>query len=141
MFSKARQKARKAPVPPSLLGTDLTVTGDVVAEGEVQIDGTIDGDVRCARLIVGVSGRIRGQIRTDGALIRGSVEGNIEAKQVTLTRTARVVGDIQHETLTIEPGAHLDGRCEHRETVARPGEARFNLVVNDGVPAGGRERG
>ena len=145
MFSKAsatgrpRGKAdgRKGAAVPSLLGPDFTVTGDIVSEGEIQIDGAIDGDVRCARLIVGESGRIRCQISADQALIRGTVDGQIEAKSVVLTSSARVVGDIHHQTLTIEPGAQLDGRCEHHDVIERAKETRFNVVVSDGVNANG----
>lgn len=145
MFSKVKQASRaqakvagkQGPAVPSLLGTDFTVTGDIVSEGEVQIDGAVDGDVRCAKLIVGENGRIRGQISADRALIRGAVAGQIEAKSVTLTKSARVVGDIHHETLTIEPGAQLDGRCEHHEVIERTKETRFNVVVSDGVSTNG----
>ena len=144
MFSKVRKRGeaetgpsgRKGPTIPSLLGTDMTLTGDLVSEGEIQIDGTVDGDVRCARLVVGEVGCIRGQILAEAVLVRGKVDGQIEARAVTLARSARVVGDIVHETLTIEPGAHLEGRCEHRDDVSRPRETHLNVVVSDGAPTG-----
>ena len=49
MFSKAKPKSYKtaASVAPSILGTDLAITGDLVSEGEIQIDGKVNGDVRC----------------------------------------------------------------------------------------------
>ncbi len=102
MFSKAKAKSYKTPasVAPSILSTDFAITGDVVSEGEVQIDGKVTGDIRCTMLTIGVTGCLTGQVFADYALIRGKVDGRIRAHNVTLARTARVVGDIIHESLT-----------------------------------------
>lgn len=134
MFSKAKDKSKppSAAVAPSILSADFTVRGDVVSEGEVQIDGKVEGDVRCATLTVGVSGCLTGQVFADHALIRGKVEGQIRAHDVKLTRTARVIGDIVHESLMIEPGAFVEGRCQRLDSVDTPYDNRLNLVVTDG---------
>ncbi len=133
MFSKAKPKSNKpgASVAPSILSPDFALTGDVVSEGEVQIDGKVDGDVRCTVLTVGVTGCLTGQVFADHALIRGKVEGRIRAHNVTLTRTARVIGDIIHETLMIEPGAFIEGRCERLDAVTAEPDKRLNLVVSE----------
>ncbi len=132
MFSKAKAKSYKtAPsVAPSILSTDFAVTGDVVSEGEIQIDGKVTGDIRCTMLTIGVTGCLTGQVFADYALIRGKVDGRIRAHNVTLARTARVVGDIIHESLMIEPGAFIEGRCERLDAVAVEPDKRLNLVVS-----------
>jgi cytoskeletal protein CcmA (bactofilin family) len=133
MFSKAKPKKSDKPgasVAPSILSADITVTGDVASEGEIQIDGKVKGDVRCCMLTVGVTGCLSGQVFADNALIRGKVEGQIRAHNVTLTRTARVIGDILHESLMIEPGAYIEGRCERLDAVAAKTDKRLNLVVS-----------
>ena len=140
MFSKAKTKDQKPKPVPSLLAAEITVTGDVTTAGDVQIDGTLDGDVRCAALYLGTEGRVRGHVEAETVLIRGAVDGNITASEVTLTRTARVRGDIRHETITIEPGAQFAGHCENLNAAARTQETRFNVVVNDGVAVEGSKR-
>jgi cytoskeletal protein CcmA (bactofilin family) len=122
MFSKQDKDKSSAPAPitsassgktaPSLLSADITIHGDVEANGEVQIDGTIDGDVTCGQLIVGERANINGAIKATSVLVRGKVVGRIEAQQVELMRSARVQGDIWHETVAIEAGAYLDGMCK-----------------------------
>ena len=133
MFSRAKPKSHKpgASVAPSILSPDFALTGDVVSEGEVQIDGKVDGDVRCTVLTVGVAGCLTGQVFADHALIRGKVEGRIRAHNVTLARTARVIGDIIHESLMIEPGAFIEGRCERLEAATAEPDTRLNLVVSE----------
>ncbi len=133
MFSRAKPKSYKtAPsVAPSILSTDFAVTGDVVSEGEIQIDGKVTGDIRCTMLTIGVTGCVTGQVFADYALVRGKVDGRIRAHNVTLARTARVVGDIIHESLMIEPGAFIEGRCERLDAVDAEPDKRLNLVVSD----------
>ncbi len=133
MFSRAKPKSDKtaASAAPSILSTDFALTGNVVSEGELQIDGKVEGDVRCARLTVGVSGSLSGKVFADYALIRGKVEGQIRAHNVTLTRTARVIGDIVHESLMIEPGAFIEGRCERLAAASPESDKRLNLVVSE----------
>ncbi len=133
MFSKAKSKSDKpgASVAPSILSPDFALTGDVVSEGEVQIDGKVNGDVRCTMLTIGVAGCLTGQVFADSALIRGRVDGRIRAHNVTLARTARVIGDIIHESLMIEPGAFIEGRCERLDAVTEEPDKRLNLVVSE----------
>ena len=133
MFSKAKPKSGKtgASAAPSILSTDFAITGDVVSEGEVQIDGKVDGDVRCTVLTIGVTGCLTGQVFADHVLVRGRVEGQIRAHNVTLTRTARVVGDIVHESLMIEPGAFIEGRCERLDAATAAPDKRLNLIVSE----------
>ena len=102
----SRQKLRAA----SLLSENLTVEGNIIGEGEVQIDGTVRGDVRVNRLTIGETGHVEGQVFCETVEVRGRVIGTLSAKQVRLYGTAYVDGDITHEQLSIETGAFFQGR-------------------------------
>ena len=132
MFSKDKAdggRARKR-VPPTIISADMHVDGNVTSEGEVQIDGVVDGDVKAGKLAIGESGRIRGAVIADHLMVRGRVVGQIRAGFITLTRTAKVKGDVLHETLAIEPGAQLEGTCKRLEPA--PAEPALNLIVHEG---------
>jgi cytoskeletal protein CcmA (bactofilin family) len=101
---------RGKPKAASLLSESLTVEGNVASEGEVQLDGVIRGDVRVAKLTVGETGHIEGQVFCETIEVRGRVIGTITSKQVRLYSTAYVDGDITHEQLAIESGAFFQGR-------------------------------
>lgn len=118
MFSKASKTSsqdQRAEPPskavPSIISADLTITGDLVSGGEIQIDGTVDGDISCKALIIGVDGSVTGEIEADSVRLHGEVNGQLRAKTVYLAATARMVGDITHESLAIEPGAFMEGHC------------------------------
>lgn len=112
MFSKVRnQPAREGRTDtattksvPSIISADLSITGDLVSQGEIQVDGTIEGDIECRSLVIGINGSVTGEVTADDVRIHGSVSGQVRAKSVYLASTAHMVGDIVHESLAIEPG-------------------------------------
>ena len=143
MFSKDKSKHtrhKRKPVAPTIISSDMRITGNITSEGEVQVDGIVDGDVRGAKVSIGASGHIAGAVSGERILVRGRVNGQIRAQVVTLTRTAQVKGDIFHETLSIESGAKLEGHCRRLNAVDSGEESsNINLVVRDGIQA--RPRG
>lgn len=125
----ARPKLRAA----SLLSEDLTVEGNVVCDGEVQIDGVVRGDVRVCRLTIGETGHVEGQVFSEAVEVRGRVIGSITAKQVRLYGTAYVDGDITHEQLAIESGAFFQGRSLKFQRPA--GQPNLQAVPDEPAPA------
>ena len=98
-------------IAPSLLSSDLTITGNLESEGDMQIDGTIDGDIKSFTLTVSESGVIRGTIDAEEVTIAGSVTGQIKARHVILVKGAKVIADLIQDRLSIEPGAFFEGNC------------------------------
>ncbi|AUG53009.1 bactofilin family protein [Thalassospira marina] len=105
----------------SVISSDLRISGDLVSESDVQVDGFVDGDIRTRNLTIGQHGEVRGEIIADRVRVCGKVTGQIRAKDVSLADTAKMIGDILHETLAIEPGAHLEGHCRRIESVEEGG--------------------
>ena len=94
----------------STLSSDLQFEGGISGGGDLQIDGTIKGDVRVGRLIVGETGAVEGNVSADYIEVRGRVVGGISGKQVKLIATAYVDGDITAEQMSIDIGAYFQGR-------------------------------
>ena len=140
MFSKNRKNAeapqqsgpQPRPAPPSLISNDLTVAGDLDGKGEVQIDGTVNGNIICNTLLVGESATINGEVIAESVRVHGAVNGQIKAPTVSLASTARVVGNILHENLSIEPGAFLEGHCKRFDTKKKDADTPVNLRVKSG---------
>lgn len=131
MFSKDKDTAEKrAASAPSILSDGMHVTGDIESDGEIQIDGLLDGDIKCTKLTVGETGRINGSVNAEDCLVHGEVVGQIKADAVTLSRSSRVEGDVLHDTLAIEPGARLDGHCK-RLIPPESDDPKLDLVVTD----------
>lgn len=115
MFSKSNKPATKANAPrvsvtPSLISHGLEITGDMKCDGEIQIDGSITGDVDCQKLIIGEKAVIKGEVIADVIVVRGEIQGRVRGREVSLARSARVIGDVFHQSLAMEAGAHLEGQ-------------------------------
>lgn len=100
---------------PSVLSADLTVTGNIKTDGDVQIEGQVEGDIRAHQLTVGESATIRGEIVAEDIVVNGRVIGRVRGLKVRLSATARVEGDIIHKTIAIESGAHFEGSVQRQE--------------------------
>jgi cytoskeletal protein CcmA (bactofilin family) len=119
MFSKRKNNEsgqRDSRVMPSLISADVHIVGTLSAEGEMQIDGKVEGNVRAHRAVIGSSGVINGEIVAEEIVIRGEVNGPIRGRLVQLSAGARVVGDIVHWTISVESGAEFEGNIRRSDT-------------------------
>ena len=100
---------------PSIIGEDLTITGNVSSKGEIQVDGEIQGDVQCGSLLLGDKSQINGSVLAEDVVVRGRVLGSIRGLRVTLQAQSHVEGDIYHQSLAIEQGAYFEGKSRRTD--------------------------
>jgi cytoskeletal protein CcmA (bactofilin family) len=120
----------------SVFGADIRITGNVEASAELHVEGRIEGDVACSSLVQGASSEIVGAVGAETARIAGTVRGTITVRELVVLKTARIIGDVHYDALTIEQGAQVDGRFAPRATGGassdppgeRDGEPRLTLA-------------
>jgi len=99
----------------SSLSTDLVIKGNIQSTGDIQIEGTVEGDIRAHLLTVGIGATIKGEIIADDVVINGKIIGRVRGLKVRLTSSAKVDGDIIHKTIAIESGAHFEGSVQRQD--------------------------
>ena len=113
--------ASKSPGPtgskmvPSIIGEDLTIRGNVTCNGEIQVDGEIEGDIRCSSLLLGDKSQVRGGVAAEDVVVRGHLAGSITGLRITLQAQCHVEGDIVHQSLAIEQGAYFEGKSRRSD--------------------------
>ena len=114
----------------TVIGDGLKITGHVTADGLVEVNGQIEGDLHCTSLIVSRKAQILGSVTAEQVVVNGRVEGPIQGGDVVLKSQAHVVGDINHQSLTIEKGAYFDGRATqaHGANGRQPDKAARRLL-------------
>ena len=135
-FSAAAPKGK---VAASVLSSDLTVVGNLRTTGDIQVEGTVEGDIRAHLLTVGETATIRGEIVADDIVVNGRVIGRVRGLKVRLTSTAKVEGDIIHKTIAIESGAHFEGSVQRQDdplSTGRPPVAPTSRIVSQAPTAG-----
>jgi|SaaInl4_135m_RNA_FD_contig_31_1545523_length_693_multi_5_in_0_out_0_2 cytoskeletal protein CcmA (bactofilin family) len=126
----------KASVP-SIISADLKVEGNIICDGDIQVDGRVEGDVRSRNLTIGEHGAVVGEVAADKVQISGTVEGRISAKTVNLAKSARIIGDIAHDSLSMEAGAYLEGRVSRLDGTPVSKPATTAAPATGGAKPGG----
>lgn len=97
----------------SIIGNDLTIVGQglrIITRGTLQVEGKVEGDVVGNEVIIGEKGQVTGVVSGQSVVVHGAVAGTVKGVNVVLSSSARVDGDVLHHQLSVEQGAHLDGR-------------------------------
>ncbi|HEY0040558.1 MAG TPA: polymer-forming cytoskeletal protein [Flavisolibacter sp.] len=114
MFNKEKNTTAEkfANISATLISAGTVLQGDLKSESDLRIDGTIQGNVTSsAKIVVGPTGFVEGNIQGSQADITGRVVGNITVNDLAQLRTkADVQGNITALSLQIESGAAFNGQ-------------------------------
>jgi cytoskeletal protein CcmA (bactofilin family) len=92
-------------------GTEIK--GDITCSGDIRVDGVLSGTIISeGKLVVGISGVIDGEITCKNADVSGKIKAKLVVKELLqLKASANILGDINTNKLSIEPGANFTGSC------------------------------
>jgi cytoskeletal protein CcmA (bactofilin family) len=118
----------KGAAVPSIISADLKIVGNLTSSGDIQVDGTVEGDISSRTLTVGEEAHIDGSIVAESVRVCGNVSGEVKATSVILAKTGRVQGDIAHQSLSIEAGAYIEGNIRRLEPEFLSGSGRVSVI-------------
>jgi len=126
---------------PSIIGEDLTISGNIISKGEVQLEGEVKGNVSCTSLVIGEKALVEGGVAADDVIVRGRVIGSVRGHRVTLQSSSHVEGDVFHQSLAIEQGAFFEGKSRRSDDPIADGRsamgAKPGLGSNNPAGSGG----
>ena len=100
---------------PTILARDLKIDGTIESPTLIEIEGFVKGKIISNSLIIREEGVVEGEIIADSLSLRGKFSGKINAKNITISSKADIVGEIEYQTLIVEDGAAIDGRFKKIE--------------------------
>lgn len=108
-----RKEVVSSPGMHNVLSAGTVLTGNLVTDDDIRIDGVIEGNiVSRGKIIVGGNGSVVGDIECYNLDLMGKITGNVQCYEVVVLRsTANMNGDIKTQTIEIEPGAKFSGSC------------------------------
>ena len=119
-------------------GQELNLSGKLVFQGAVRIDGRYEGEIEAqGTLIVGAGAVVHAEIKVDRAIIMGEVRGTVEAREkLEIEGQGKLYGDIKTPKLIVDDGAVFEGNCimgdERRELPLMLGKDRVAAEREEG---------
>ena len=101
---------------PSIISEGSEFKGNIKTPGEIQIDGLLIGDVKAKQIVVGINGKVRGNIVANFLRICGKIEGEIRAETMEVVSSASVKGNVFKKTISIESGSKVTGNINELES-------------------------
>ena len=117
------KKEKQTDTISTFLGHGTSVDGTLEFQGTIRLDGNVKGQVlsQNGTLIIGDKAVVEAQVRVDTAIIRGEINGSIEAKtRIEAYPPARIFGDVQAPQISVESGVVFNGSCSMQEP-SKPG--------------------
>ena len=110
------------------------ITGDIKAESDIRIDGKINGTLSCeAKVIIGPTGTVEGEITCVNAVIEGRFDGNLVVKEIlSLKETAIINGDASYDKLIVQQGAVINAAIKRNNHSGNNGSTK-NLNVSKDI--------
>jgi cytoskeletal protein CcmA (bactofilin family) len=93
-----------------VISRGATIVGSLSLEGQVLIEGSIDGEVRCTALQITERGAVDGLIVAEKVVVLGEFSGSIYARELILGAGCAVEGQIHHQKLVLEKGCYFEGK-------------------------------
>jgi cytoskeletal protein CcmA (bactofilin family) len=120
-----KSAGHKKDLLPTIITRDINLLGNIVSDGIIDFDGKIDGNIHCQHLTVRPHAMINGEIVAEHVLVYGKIKGIIRAKHVTLYSSCHIEGIVLHQSISIEDGAFIDGKCKRTDKPEDDAEEGF----------------
>lgn len=102
----------------NMIGLGTLIKGDLSSDGDLRIDGKIDGNVISkSKIAMGAGATIIGNVNARSADISGRIDGDILISETLFLRSsAKINGTVKTSKLVIESGAEFNGSCNMSTT-------------------------
>jgi len=127
---KFNHNSEQVPVP-TIISEQTKVNGDIISQGTIHVDGKVEGDITCEELIIGLKGAVMGNINAQSLQLYGLLQGKAVVDKLFVAQTAKLIGDVAHNSIAIEPGAYIDGHCIRAGAPIPAEQGKPDLLITD----------
>lgn len=96
----------------SIIGQDMTITGDLAFTSKIQLDGKIEGNLSGDCLVLSATGKVIGDVEANTIICYGQINGNIKVGELFLKKSGVINGRVETSDLSVESGGALNGEIK-----------------------------
>ena len=96
----------------TVLLSDVSIEGDLVEKDKIILDAKINGNITAEKIETHLNSNVKGNIKSQTAILGGKVRGNINSEKILIGKTADISGVLNQKTLSVEEGAVLKIKTE-----------------------------
>lgn len=139
MFGSEKNTVKEAGI--TLVASNCEVVGDILFNDEVQINGTVEGNIVSrsgskAMVRISKNGIVKGEIRAPNVIVNGQVIGDIySSKHIELAVNAQIKGNVYYQLIEMVMGSRVDGSLVHNTEQSKADTAGKSTQGEDGPRA------
>lgn len=123
----------------TVIADDVRIKGEIQSPGDLELKGTIEGEIECRSLVVAERAKVTGSVTAERVVVRGEVEGTINGIRVTLASSAKVDGELYCKTLSVDEEAQFQGVSQRVEDPLGKGDKAPDEPAKKAKPETGAE--
>ena len=101
-----------------VIGNGVSITGEIKKADEVQIDGEADVTMKTDNIVIGNTGKCKGNVETHNADIWGTFDGDLKASgTLTIQEAGVVTGTIEYQKMQIKLGGDISGDIKKSDKI------------------------
>ena len=113
----------------SVIAEDLHFNGECTTSGDVELKGTVEGEITCRTLLIAEDAKVQGTATAEKVVVRGTVDGAIYGIRVVLTSSAKVKGEVVCKALSIDEEAYFDGTSQRVDDPLNKGDVKSSPAI------------
>lgn len=136
VFRNNNKRPDAAPAIHSLLGKDVTLTGEIhTGDRSLRIEGTVDGTIHSTgEVSIAPGGLVKGTVFAKHLIVTGRAEGIMKISEcLEIHGTGYVEGDVEVGSLVVDEGGTLQGVCVRKDQPAKSGDGNANGTAKGGA--------
>lgn len=106
------------------------VKGDIISDGDVVVDGFIEGKINARNLKVTKNGRVLGVVNVKSAEISGVIEPEIScSERLTIKETGQIKGNIRTKELVVNLGGKFVGSVDEFSELPEQSKTKTSMFT------------
>jgi cytoskeletal protein CcmA (bactofilin family) len=118
IFSKSNKQSSATLDSTTVISEGTFIKGGIDTSGSVFIDGKFEGAILAANsLTIGKTGEVIGKIKVGTLTVSGLLDGIINAEDVSILESGRILGTMQYQNLIIEKNGVFEGKGTMKNSI------------------------